>query len=332
MDIQELLNEMELDEIQLLGQYSNKIQRIKDYLIKSDNELLDIRFSQNEGLVGIVKNKIVTNIPLSKDKDGLCYWDDLYSNIHYIGGYFVFDDFYLKLTKYLKINYSNQYSYFDEFISDFYAIDRNKVKARICLDDFEFRIDEPQPIILANLHYGTKFNSNILEIPDGVTKLKSDDIDLTINDINRFKRLFEYNYALDVKFSTKGNIRTIQLLEYKFEEVYIIENNMKKYPVKYIHAEFDIEKNSFQHFDGAIHFYEEKHYFARRDQNFNYDYRSKQKQKALSKKIFRLDGVILIDVWCKLTVNFFNKNPLLQEYFTGEYPQYIRKLLKENKT
>lgn len=328
MNIQLVLDEMELNEKQLLDQYANKIQEIKNQLMKNDNELLCIRFSQHEGLVGIAKNKILNNLPLSKDKDGLCYWDDLYSNIHHIGGYFVYNDFYLKLTKYLKINYSDHYWYFDEFISDFYAINRNEMKARICLDEFEFRIDEPKPIFLANVHYGSKFNADFSKIADGVTKLKSDDIDLTIRDLGKFKRLFEFNYALDIKCSTDGNVRTFQLLEYKFEDISILENNIKKYPVRYIHAEFNIDENSFQHFDGAIHLYEEKHYFYRRDQNFNYDYRSKQNKKALSKKIFRLDGLISMDIWCKLTSSFFNKNPLLHEYFTGEYPQYIRKLLR----
>ncbi|MDN5513310.1 MAG: hypothetical protein L0G64_13550, partial [Acinetobacter sp.] len=84
---------------------------------------------------------------------------------------------------------------------------------------------------------------------------------------------------------------------------------------------------SFQHFDGAIHFYNKNHYLEKRDSDLNYESKYGANFKAKSKKLFRLDGVITVEQWSNLTTHFLHGNSLIIEYFTGDYPQYVKKIL-----
>ncbi len=106
------------------------------------------------------------------------------------------------------------------------------------------------------------------------------------------------------------------------------------YMARYIHAEYDLATGYFRHFDGAMHFYDIEEYMARRASDFNYNRKNLNQVKAKSKKLFRLDGRISVEIWMKLTTNFLAQDPLIIEYFTGEYPEpledirrYLRKEL-----
>lgn len=89
--------------------------------------------------------------------------------------------------------------------------------------------------------YGAKFSENIELIPDGIVHLRPP-LDLD----NSFVSLFFNNtYSLDIKWSTKGKIKTFQSEEFKTEDVFILHNRNIVYPVRYVHAEFDLDtKNS----------------------------------------------------------------------------------------
>lgn len=141
------------------------------------------------------------------------------------------------------------------------------------------------------------------------------------------KILFSNNYSLDIKWETKSNIKTFQLLEFKDENITVIFQNKIKYPVRYIHAEFNLDTKEFQHFDGAIHFYDEAHYLEKRNKDIDFDLKKFNGLKPISKKLFKLNGSISTEDWSNLTSHFLHGNPLIYEYFKGEYPQYVQKFL-----
>ncbi len=51
--------------------------------------------------------------------------------------------------------------------------------------------------------------------------------------------------------------------------------------------------------------------------------------KPMSKKMFKLNGAINVDDWVELSSHFFSANPLMFEYFNGEYPDHIVNILEK---
>lgn len=164
------------------------------------------------------------------------------------------------------------------------------------MDNDIIRIDEPRPYFEADAWFGAAFRKEISMIKDGIIKYRP-----PIHEKPNFvRRLYNNNYSLDMKWSTKGNIKTFQLSEFKDESVIIKLEGKIKHPVRYIHAEYNLENNSFQHFDGAIHFYDRNHYLKKRDRDLDYESKYGANSKAKSKKLFRLDGSISVDQWSNL--------------------------------
>jgi hypothetical protein len=84
-----------------------------------------------------------------------------------------------------------------------------------------------------------------------------------------------------------------------------------------------MRKLSFRHFDGAVQYFNNQDYIARRDSDFNYDNKSKAQVKANYEKIFKINGVIGVKQWVELCCHYFTGNPLIHEYFTGSLPERI---------
>lgn len=93
--------------------------------------------------------------------------------------------------------------------------------------------------------------------------------------------------------------------------------------MRYIHAEYDLLKCGFRHFDGAIQYNTTEEYFTRRDSNFRHNVKEDIKIKPMSVKLFKLNGSIPVEMWTELSSHFFASNPLLHEYFSGEYPPHL---------
>lgn len=136
-----------------------------------------------------------------------------------------------------------------------------------------------------------------------------------------------HTYSLDIKWSSKDGIKVFQAEEFKVEKSRIIKNGKEYHPVKYLHAEFDIEAGSFRHFDGAIHFYTEDEYYQRRDQDFNYNFKNHLQLKTLSQKLFKINGQIEITDWVTLVSHYLTGNPLVFEYFEGKLPDRILQII-----
>lgn len=180
-------------------------------------------------------------------------------------------------------------------------------------------------MLRADTWYGAQFNNKIDLIPDGIVKLRPP-MDVEYTYISSF---FRNSYSLDIKWTTKNNIKSFQAEEFKTEEIKIIKNNVEYFPVRYIHAEYDLQKGYFKHFDGAIHFYNENEYYSRRDSDFNYNNKNQGHIKTLSQKLFKMNGIVSVNTWIKFCSHFFAGNPLIFEYFEDKYPNHINEILEK---
>lgn len=320
--------------------YEEQLNNLKNKLIEANCEKLEIieksflakgimvkslDYYHAVGLVLRTDRTIDKIISLKQDKDGLYNWNDLKERIPNVFGvgYFSYENYYLMVSHFFRRGYDQLNNFTPSFIDEFYKLDKNHMHASLSLDDDAIRIDEPRPYFEADAWFGALFKNEISLIEDGIIKYRP-----PIHQKPNFvRRLYNKNYSLDLKWSTKGNIKTFQLSEFKDESVIIAVEGQIRHPVRYIHAEYNLDTNSFQHFDGAIHFYNKNHYLEKRDSDLNYESKYGANFKAKSKKLFRLDGVITVEQWSNLTTHFLHGNPLIIEYFTGDYPQYVKKIL-----
>ena len=49
---------------------------------------------------------------------------------------------------------------------------------------------------------------------------------------------------------------------------------------------------------------------------------------TLSKKLFKINGHLSIDSWLELSSHYFSGDPLVHEYFEGQLPEQIQKIVK----
>ena len=92
-----------------------------------------------------------------------------------------------------------------------------------------------------------------------------------------------------------------------------------------------MNKNTFRHIDGAIHFYTSDEYYQRRDSDFNHNNKNSSQLKTLSLKLFKVNGLISIDDWTELTSQYLTGNPLVFEYFEEKFPDHIQEFIKNRK-
>lgn len=206
----------------------------------------------------------------------------------------------------------------------FSTSDYDEIKIRLDVDNLKIDIQDSSLLEL-DTWYGAIFNQDVGKISDQVVKLKPsydfDDFDIS--------SLFGGTYSVDVKWSSSQNIKTFQAEEFKTESINLRIDEELYFPVRYVHAEFDMNTNTFRHFDGAFHFYTEQEYYQRRDSDLNYNKKEYSQIKSRSKKLFKINGQISTETFVDLTSHFFSKNPLIYEYFTGQYPQHIKDILEK---
>jgi len=212
------------------------------------------------------------------------------------------------------------------FIDLFWNFKDDKVNKYIALDANRVRINvDNSAYVELDTWYGASFNEQIEEIPNGIVKVRPP-AQLDETDISFF---FNEAYSFDIKWTEKNGIKTFQSEEFKTDKVTITFNEIEYYPVRYIHAEYDIKKKYFRHFDGAIHFYDKDEYFQRRDSDLNFNEKIGTHLKAKTYKLFKMNGNVSIDTWITLTSHFCTGNPLVFEYFEGKYPDHIQEILNK---
>ncbi|WP_174385192.1 hypothetical protein [Burkholderia metallica] len=140
--------------------------------------------------------------------------------------------------------------------------------------------------------------------------------------------LFANVYCLDIKWSESDGVKSFQALEMKTDDVQIEIGGQHYFPARYLHAEFDLLANCFRHFDGAIQLFTEDEYFQRRDSDFNMTLKNPAHIKARSRKVFKINGPLKTEKWVEFCCHFYAKNPLIFEYFSGEYPKHVTEALE----
>lgn len=109
----------------------------------------------------------------------------------------------------------------------------------------------------------------------------------------------------------------------KVESIQIKIEGKHYFPSRYLHAEFDLAANCFEHFDGAIQLFTEEEYFERRDSDFNMTMKNSAHIKARSSKVFKINGPLGTKDWVEFCCHFYTANPLTFEYFSGAYPKHV---------
>jgi len=282
------------------------------------------------GVVASAPNLGLTLLgPIQKERDGLLSYDELTSRLEPSGmqsGYFVGPSYMLMAHPCYRRGMYQDANWAPRFIDVFCAFDRPDVKKFLAIDEDRVRIDVKGPgYFEADTWYGAPFDDDVRNIKSGIVKLRPPpDIDPSYVDF-----FFAQAYCLDIKWSEANGIKTFQALEIKTEDVQIDMDGVTYYPARYLHAEFDIDGNSFRHFDGAIQYFREDEYFRRRDSDFNMPTKDPEHIKARSKKVFKLNGPLPTGDWVDLCCHFYTANPLTFEYFTGSYPNHLVEALSK---
>ena len=324
------LETLRIEELKQLEKYANEIIAFKDFLRPAGVYLDDSNFKyyQTSGIIATYPDLINYLHPcLNRDKEGLFDFNVLTQHFErrmFTNGYLIGKNFMLMAHPYFRRAYQQVNNFAPSFIDLYWSLNNSKIEKYIALDPDSVKINiDGYGYMERDTWFGAEFKQEINCIPDGIVKLRPP-LDIDDSDISFF---FASVYSLDIKWASKGKIKTFQAEEFKTESITITKGSSEYYPVRYVHAEFDTELGCFRHFDGAIHFYTAVEYFKRRDSDFNYNNKNLHQIKTLSEKLFKLNGVVTVEAWIELTSHFFAGNSLVFEYFEGKYPQHLVEIL-----
>lgn len=268
-------------------------------------------------IVHLLNNKILL------DKEGLVEvrtLEDEYRKECFAPGYYYSDKYIAMAHPYFRRGHHSNANFAPRFIEVFWKYSKDNIQKYIAIDSDRVRINVDNTMYMEfDTWYGAKFKKTIVDIEDGIVKLRPP-LGLEPFEVEFF---FGNTYSLDIKWNTKNGIKTFQAEEFKEDSSKITKNGIAYFPIKYLHAEFDINTGTFRHFDGAIHFYTKDEYYQRRESDFNYNGKNGLQLKTLSQKLFKVNGHILIDEWIELVSHYLTGNPLVFEYFEGKLPDNI---------
>lgn len=322
---------MRLEQEEELNKNAPLIDSFKQYCLSKGITLSEdaFGFSHTIGIVAHHPNILGLLCPeISKDKEGLFDFHALtkqYEKRFRMNGFLYADKFMIMAHPYFRRGMHGINNFAPRFIEFFWSQDFSGMDPHIAIDPDRVRINVDNiGYFEADTWFGAKFNKNIAEIEDGIVHLRpSPDIEEHILSL-----CFASAYSLDIKWESKNGIKSFQAEEFKAEDITIEKNGDEYHPVRYVHAEFDPALDAFRHFDGAVHFYTSEEYYRRRDSDFNYNAKNSNHIKTKSQKLFKINGKIPVDVWSNYIGHFMTGNPLVTEYFEGEYPDRILEILE----
>lgn len=293
---------------------------------------VNIDYIQTIGIIARYPNiAYLLNEKIIPDKENLVGVNLLESEFQkrpFASGYYYADKYMVMAHPYFRRGYHECNNFAPRFMDVFWNYNQTDIQKYIAIDPDRVRINVDNTLYMElDTWYGAKFQRTIKDIDDGIVKLRPP-LDLTPFEI---EFLFGDVYALDMKWSSKNGIKTFQAEEFKSERCRISINGREFFPSKYLHAEFDMNKNRFKHFDGAIHFYTSDEYYQRRDSDFNYNNKNNAKLKTSSTKLFKVNGAIGIADWMELTSQYLTKNPLVFEYFEGSLPKHLQEIIQKKR-
>jgi hypothetical protein len=325
--IKEYYEQLKEEKKSKLDKNQQKISDFSNFCEKNyELELFENNFDyiQRVGVVASKKNLLKDIYPsLPVDKDGLVSWNFLKEKLkrtNQMTGYVDFGNFIAMVHHYFRRSLHIENNWAPAFVELFWQLNDENIDAFIALDYDNVRINtEPFFYVELDTWFGAPFNKDIKKIPDGIVKLRPP-IDLPVNYVNIF---FNKVYSLDIKWTTKGNIKTFQSLEFKSQDVQIELDGHTYHPVRYMHAEYDTNKGKFRHFDGAVQHFTPEEYTQRINNDFNFDSKSSFPIKAKYIKLFKFNGEFSVAHWVEFCSHYYTGNPLMYEYFNGAYPDYL---------
>lgn len=281
-------------------------------------------YTRTIGIMACYPNIVGVLCPqIPKDKEGLNDFQQLKNSFElkpFMGGYLYAENFMLMAHPYFRRSYYENNNWAPRFVDLFWRHNDPAIEPSLAMDYDRVRINVDTSCYMEeDTWFGPDFDKKISQITDGTVQLRPP-ADL---DDGMISFLFSNVFSLDIKWETKGNIKSFQAEEFKTEEVKITKEGRDYFPARYIHAEFDLTKDHFRHFDGAMHLYTAEEYFARRDSDFNYNSKNNVKIKTASEKLFKFNGIIPVETWMEYTGHFLSHNSLVTEYFEGKYPDQI---------
>jgi hypothetical protein len=296
--------------IQNYWQYVNN-ESCKDYIDEFKTLLKDNYSSKgvfmDKGCVAYnlpnVVNKLFPNIFEKVDKSGLIYLDDILDKFNYIGdGIFKSknDEFCLFCHQFFNRNLSIHNKFNTYFIDEFIKLNSNEnITLRIAIDQNLIGLSKTHKGILEfDYWWGPKFNDDISNLPNAVTRYQSTEIQKYFNGIA----------GTEFWWKADKHEKTLEIEEIK--ETPSLGINVDSYGCRYIHSIYDTNNKEFSHFDGAIRLYSEEAILNR----WNFDI-SKAGKDTDYTKLFRIDGKLELADWKKLCILYYKGNPLLFEYF-----------------
>lgn len=315
-----------------IEEHRDDIEAFKAFSASKGLPLTDDNFSylRTIGIVASAPDMLKHLIGgIARERDGVISFDLLSStfqvNVHQ-PGYFRADNFMLMAHPYFRRGMHNINNFAPRFVDLFWGFENEEIKKYITIDDDRVRINvDDSSYAEFDTWYGPPYSDDISKIQIGVVKLRPP-IDLNPNHVSFF---FANAYCLDIKWSQEGHIKTFQALEFKSEQTYLMLDGEKLYPARYVHAEYDLESGTFRHFDGAVQCFTEDEYSQRRDSDFNYNLKNQAQIKARSIKLFKFNGKLSTEHWVEFCSHFFSGNPLVFEYFTGNYPEHITEAINK---
>lgn len=326
----EYFKRLEEEEKEKLLENSDLIESFKRKCRNKGIHLTDdnFRYIQTIGIVATYPNILgLLNSEVQKDKEELVkceLLDKMYKKEVFVSGFLYHQDYMVMAHPFFRRGFHKNSNYTPRFIELFWVLRKPEIEAYISLDFDRVRVNVDKTTYFeADTWYGANFNENIDQITDGTSKLRPP-LDLGEFDISF---LFANAYSLDIKWDSKEGVKTFQAEEFKTDKVKIDYGGSEYFPVRYLHAEFDLDRNHFRHFDGAIHFYTEDEYARRRDSDFNFNAKHNDHIKTKSLKLFKMNGQVSVETWVEFSSHFFSGNPLILEYFEGKCPEHVQEIV-----
>lgn len=256
------------------------------------------------GVTGII-NKAFPFLTTMIDDDGLILIDELIKEFHYVGqGIFSHNksDLTVLLHPYFRRSYSHYNNYNFGFIDMLWQMyNQGNKTIKVLLDqDFIGFAPSFKESREYEYWYGPKYDDDIVSIPEGVTRYENDKNNKAFNNVKSTEFIWQ----------KKDDGRCYQFEMEEVTDVAMPVSSDDIYGCRYLHALYDIEKGLFNHFDGAVRCYDFELMFERLETPIN-----KIGHRANYQKVFRIDGVIPIDVWKSLTTQYLCSNELVYDYF-----------------
>ncbi|HSQ43927.1 MAG TPA: hypothetical protein VLM16_02960 [Ginsengibacter sp.] len=328
--IEEYKKQLQVEQEEELADKADLIQEFINFC-HTKNIILtkeDFTYSHAVGITANLPNLIKQlDSNLVPDKEGLFEFSELlarFETLPFAPGMLILKEYIVLADSLFRRGFSPIANFAPRFIELFWKFNQDNTKTYISLDTDRVRLNDGTSYAEKDFWIGAKLNRDIDQIKDGIVKLRPP-VGLTPTQI---QMIFENTYAVDVKWTTKGTIKSFQAEEFKESTSTVNHFGQDYYPARYLHAEFDCSTSMFRHFDGAVHFYTAEEYFQRRDSDFNYNLKNDVQIKTLSKKLFKINGNLSVENWQELSSLFFSCDPLIYEYFEGQLPEKIQEMVE----